>query len=251
MNSTWKFAGALLIAVAGPVFASSSVEDLLKSAGGVLDSRSSGTTRGSAFSDAEVDGALKDALGVGAQRAIALLGREGGYLDDSQVRIRLPKSLRKAGDLMDRLGYGEVVTEFEEAVNRAAERAIPQTLDIVEQTVREMTLEDVQGILSGGDDAATTYLRKRAGDRLHEAILPVVRSSTDEAGATAAYKKFANQAAKSTGGLVSAESLDLDDYVADKALDGLFVKLAAEEREIRRNPAARSTELLKKVFGGG
>lgn len=241
---------ALLMVASGPGLASSSVEDLLKSAGGVLESRSS-ESRGSTFSDAEVDGALKDALGVGAQRAIALLGREGGFLDDRQVRIRLPKSLRKAGELMDRLGYGEVVTEFETAVNRAAERAIPQTLDIVEQTVREMTLEDVQGILAGGDDAATTYLRKRAGDRLHEAILPVVRSATDEAGATAAYKKFANQAAKSSGGLVSAESIDLDDYVADKALDGLFVKLAAEEREIRRNPAARSTELLKKVFGGG
>lgn len=241
---------AVLLAMSGTGLASSSVEDLLKSAGGMLDAPAS-ESRGSVFNDSEVDGALKDTLAVGARRAIALLGQEGGFLDDSQVRIRLPKSVRKAGDLMDRLGYGEVVTEFEETLNRAAERAVPQTLDIVEQTVREMTLEDAQGILSGGDDAATTYLRERAGDRLHEAILPVVRSATDQAGATAAYKRFANQAAKSSGGLLSAESIDLDDYVADKTLDGLFVKLAAEEREIRRNPAARSTELLKKVFGGG
>lgn len=240
---------SVLLAVTGVARADSGVDDLLKSAGDALGSTRRSTSA-TGLTDAQIGAGLKEALGVGAERAIALLGKEGGYLEDPEVRIRLPGSLRKSGKVLEKIGYGALVQDLETAVNRAAEQAIPETLDIVAGTVREMTLEDVRGILNGGDDAATQFLRRKAGDRLHQAVLPIVSAATDRAGATAAYKKFANQAVHSTGGLVSAESIDLDDYVADKTLDGLFVKLAAEEREIRRNPAARSTELLKKVFGG-
>jgi hypothetical protein len=120
-----------------------------------------------------------------------------------------------------------------------------------------MTLEDARGILSGGDDAATRYLREKAGDSLSNAIRPIVSRATDEAGATAAYKRLVASTQSSLsgslgglGGLLGGQvNLDLDDYVTDKALDGLFLKLAAEEKAIRTNPVARSTELLKQVFG--
>ena len=136
-------------------------------------------------------------------------------------------------------------------MDRAAERAVPQTLDIVKQTVRDMTLEDVRGILGGGDDAATQFLRERAGDSLREAVLPIISDATDNAGATAAYKSLKSQAdgmLGGLGGLVDTRSFDLDGYVADKTLDGLFLKLAAEEKRIRENPVARTTDLLKTVF---
>ena len=143
--------------------------------------------------------------------------------------------------------------------HRAAEQAIPKTLGIVKQTVRDMSLEDVRGILSGGDDAATRFLRERAGGSLHDAILPIVAEATDKAGATSAYKALKTRADKSLGGLggglgglgglVDTNSLDLDSYVTGKTLDGLFLKLAAEEKAIRENPVARTTDLLKSVFG--
>jgi len=250
MNVVSLVSAAALLAGAAAAFAASGVDDLLKSAGEALGSGKS-TTQASGLTDAEVGRGLKEALSVGAERAIALLGQEGGYLDDPQVRIEPPKALKKAGKILDQLGYGSLVDDFETSVNRAAEQALPATADIVKQTVADMTLEDVRGILSGGDDAATQFLRHKAGDRLHQAILPIVGSATDGAGATAAYKKLADQASRSSGGLVSAESIDLDQYVTDKALDGLFLKLAAEERAIRENPAARTTDLLKKVFGAG
>jgi hypothetical protein len=211
---------------------------------------SDGGTAAAQLTDSEIGGGLKQALSIGAERAIALLGQSGGYLDDPQVRIPLPAALQSAGKVLRGVGYGSLVDEFETTVNRAAEQAVPETVDIVKDTVAGMTLEDVRGILQGGDDAATRFLRDKAGSRLHQAILPIVSRATDQAGATAAYKDLAGQAARSTGGLVSTQSVDLDDYVTEKALDGLFVKLAEEERRIRENPAARSTELLEKVFGG-
>jgi hypothetical protein len=241
----------LSLGLASFAVADSSLDDVLESAGQVLGGAGKSKGAASSLSDREIDGGLRDALAVGAERAIALLGRDGGFLDDPQVRIKLPGSLKKAGKVLKQVGYGSLVDDFETAANRAAERAIPATAEIVKQTVAEMTLEDVRGILGGGDDAATQFLRRKAGDRLHQAVLPIVSEATDAAGATAAYKKFADQATRASGGLLSAESIDLDDYVTDKALDGLYLKLAAEEREIRHNPAARSTDLLKKVFGRG
>ena len=244
------FTPALLFAAS---LAHAGFGDLLKSAEDYLKpgtSTDTTTSVASGLSDAEIDDGLKQALSVGAERAVALLGKSGGYLDDPQVRIPLPGVLEQSGALLRTAGYGGLVDEFETTVNRAAEQAIPKTLEIVKKTVSGMTLQDVRGILQGGDDAATTYLREKAGADLHQAVLPIVSDATDRAGATAAYKALTRQAAGAMGGLLPTQSLDLDSYVADKALDGLFLKLAAEEREIRRNPVARTTDLMKKVFAG-
>lgn len=226
--------------------------DFLKSAEDALttDSASKGSRLGAGLSDGEIGSGLKQALGVGAERAVGLLGKRGGYLDDPQVRIPLPGGLDTIAKGLRAVGYAGVVDEFETTVNRAAEKAIPQTLDIIKRTVTEMTLEDARGILNGGDDAATTFLHKRAGGDLHQAILPIVAQATDQVGTTVAYKRLTDQAADSLGGLVGTASIDLDEYVTDKAMEGLFLKLAEEERRIRENPVARSTELLNQVFGG-
>lgn len=233
-------------------------QDLMKSAGGLLDDAGGlpglgGGKTATGLSNAQIDAGLKEALSVGAERAVALLGKNGGFLNDKSVRIPLPGVLGKVAKTARTLGQGQYVDQFELTVNRAAEQAIPKTLDIVKQTVRDMSLQDVQGILNGGDDAATKYLREKAGPSLSKAIRPIVSQATDEAGATSAYKKLVASTSGSLGGLGgllggSQPDLDLDSYVTSKTLDGLFLKLAAEEKAIRTNPVARSTELLKQVF---
>lgn len=226
-------------------------DDLLKSAGSLLKDSGGSSSAASSLSDSQIGAGLKEALSVGAERAVSLLGRSGGFLDDKSVRIPLPGMLGTAAKGLRAAGQGRYVDQFETTVNRAAEQAIPKTLDIVKETVKDMSLEDVRGILSGGDDAATQFLRKRAGGSLREAILPIVSNATDNAGATSAYKSLKGKAdgmLGGLGGLVDTGSLDLDGYVTDKTLDGLFLKLAAEEKMIRENPLARSTDLLKAVF---
>jgi len=202
-----------------------------------------------ALSDTDIGAGLRQALSLGAERAVGVLGRPGGYLNDPQVRIPLPKVLQSAAKGFRLFGKDQLVDDFETTVNRAAEQAIPKTLEIVQATVRDMTLQDVRGILQGPDDSATRFLRERAGERLQQAVRPIVAEATDASGATVAYKRLANQVGSGIGGWANADALDLDGYVTEKTLDGLFLKLADEERRIRRDPVARSTELLKKVFG--
>ena len=252
------FSLALATALSFSLPASAGFQDLMKSAGDMLNNAGGmpgpgGSARG-ALTDGQIDAGLKEALLVGAERAVALLGRSGGFLDDPSVHIPLPGVLGKVAKTARTLGQGRYVDAFEQTVNRAAEEVAPETLAIVKKTVSNMTLQDVRGILSGGDDAATRYLREKAGDSLRAAIRPIVSRATDRAGATAAYKNLV----KSTqgrlgglGGLLGADqpNLDLGDYITGKTLDGLFLKLAAEEKAIRTNPVARSTELLKQVFG--
>lgn len=252
LSSFTLFAGLALslgVAQAGFDELFKSAGDLLKETPGVADGGAV-----SSLSDSQINEGLKEALSVGARRAVELLGQQGGFLDDASVRIPLPGMLGSAAKGLRAAGQGQYVDAFETTVNRAAEQAVPQTLDIVQNTVRDMSLEDVRGILSGSDDAATQYLREHAGPQLREAILPIVSSTTDSAGATSAYKTLKTEAdgmlggLGGLGGLVDTGSLDLDGYVADKTLDGLFMKLAAEEKLIREDPLARTTDILKTVF---
>ncbi|MDZ7751083.1 MAG: DUF4197 domain-containing protein [Gammaproteobacteria bacterium] len=221
-------------------------EDTVKGATG-----DSGGSAATALSSTEVAKGLKQALDVGIQRAIEYLGREGGFLDDAAVRIPMPKPLQPVESTLRRFGQDELADDFVETMNRAAERAVPETLDIFRDSVQAMTLDDAREILNGPDDAATQYLRRSSGERIQQAIRPLVEEATDKAGVTSAYKRMAGQAGSMLSGYMDTGSLDLDQHVTAKAVDGLFLKLAEEEQRIRENPAARSTELLKKVFGGG
>lgn len=239
-------------------------DDLMKSAGGLFGQSTGGSTASataaSALTDSQIDAGLKQALSIGAERAVGVLGKQGGFLNDASVRIPLPGSLETVAKGLRAAGQGRYVDDFERTVNRAAEEAVPATLDIVQDTVAGMSMDDVRGILAGGDDAATRFLRERSGDSIRAAIQPIVARATDQAGATSAYKTLMQQAGGtqgvlgsfglgSLGGMLGDDALDLDSYVTDKTLDGLFLKLAAEEKKIRENPVARSTELLQSVFG--
>ena len=247
-------AGIIAAVIAGFVFTTQGVhagwQDYLKPIGNALD-RGAGTTSGSpaaTLSQQEMTNGLKEALSVGIERAIDLLGSNGGFLNDSSVKIPLPGMLQQVESGLRALGQGELADEFIATMNHAAERAVPETTSIFVDTIQTMTLQDAQGILQGADDSATQYLRKNSGEKLAQAISPIVRQATESAGVTSAYKNMVGNAGF-LGGLVDSSTFDLDAYVTDKTLDGLFLKLAMEEKQIRENPLARSTDLLKDVFG--
>ena len=199
------------------------------------------------LSPLEMNAGLKEALAVGVERAVDALGRSGGYLDDPSVRIPLPGFLAKTEPALRMMGQGAAVDEFIATANRAAERAIPQAAGIVGDAIRAMSIADAKTILTGPDNAATEYFRAKTSAQLTDAILPIVRQATDAAGVTRAYKNLVGKAGAGAG--LMGKSLDVDSYVTDRTLDGLFLKVAEEEKRIRTDPVARSSELLKKVFG--
>ncbi|KGI78557.1 DUF4197 domain-containing protein [Oleiagrimonas soli] len=217
----------------------------------------SASTSAANLSNSEVVGGLKEALAKGTTRAINSLGRKDGFWGNPGVRIPLPGKLQQAAKLARQLGQGDKVDAFQLSMNRAAEKAVPQVADLFGDAIRQMTLQDARAILGGGDHAATDYFRRVAGPKLAERIRPIVARATDSVGVTQRYKSLM---AGSTGGTLgsalsmlgksgASKDMDLDTYVTDEALNGLFKTIGNEEQSIRQNPAARTTDLLKKVFG--
>lgn len=204
-------------------------------------------TSSNVLGNQEMIQAVLEALEVGARRAIELLGKDGGYLNDKAVKILMPDSLQKVDSLLRKLGQEKYADEFVASMNTAAERAVPKTTTIVIDAIKKMKLSDARAILQGNDDAATQYLRQNTSEALQQAIQPIVSATMDEVGVTAAYKKMVGKA-DFLSSFVDKDSLDIDRYVTEKTLDGLFIKLAAEEALIRKDPLARSSDLLKKVF---
>jgi hypothetical protein len=201
-----------------------------------------------ALGQSEVVAGLREALVRGSEIAVGELGRPDGFLKHADVRITLPGPLESVGNGMRRFGMGGYVDAFETSLNRAAEQAVPEALDLLVASVRAMSIDDAMSILNGPDDAATRYFRERNETRLVERFLPIVREATASAGVTQAYKSMLGQAGL-VAQLFDPGSLDIDRYVTDQAIDGLFVLLAREEKNIRANPLARTSELLQRVFG--
>lgn len=210
-----------------------------------------------ALSEEQVAAGLREALAQGVEQAIGTLGRTNGFLKDVQVKIPLPAGLQRVESALRRMGQENVADEFDAALNRAAERAVPEAAAVLADSVRQMTLDDARAILSSTNTAATAYFQRTSRTNLHARLLPIVKSATAEAGVSASYKAMLDRSGMSGSGLLGglarsvlgSDNLDLDDYVTRKALDGLFLKIADEERRIRENPGARATELLQRVFG--
>lgn len=200
------------------------------------------------LSDEEMVRALKEALTKGTQQAIANLGKDGGFLNNLDVRIPLPDELAKVEKLLRKLGQDKYADQFVATMNQAAEKAVPEAATLFADSIAQMSLADAKSILKGPDDAATQYFRKTSEAKLKERFLPIVKSATDQAGVTAAYKKLISKAGPAAQ-FLGTGATDLDGYVEGKAVDGLFKMIAAEEKNIRANPLARSTDLLQKVFG--
>ncbi len=228
------------------------LDDLKQKLGGFQSAPATGAAPGSGLaatlSDEEVARALREALSRGTQQAVASLGKEGGYLNNLEVKIPLPEDLQKVEKLLRGFGQGKYADQFVATLNHAAEKAAPEAASIFADAITRMSLADAQALLKGPDDAATQYFRKTSEAKLKERFLPIVQAATNEAGVTAAYKKLIDKAGPAARLLGSGAS-DLDGYVEAQAVDGLFKMIAAEEKRIRQDPLARGTELLKKVFG--
>jgi hypothetical protein len=190
---------------------------------------------------------LKTALERGAHVAVARLGKANGFLGNPKVKIPLPESLERAEELARRFGFGEQADELIVSMNRAAEAAVPEARKLLIDAARKMTIQDAKTILTGGDTAGTRYFKRATQKQLHARFLPIVRGATEKVGVARTYREFAAPAA--SFGVISAADADLDQYVTQKALDGLYFMLAEEEKKIRKDPIGTGSEILRKVFG--
>ncbi len=202
----------------------------------------------SILSESDIVAGLREALRVGAERVVGQVGASGGYLDDAAIHIPLPPTLQSAQSTLRRFGLSAIADEIEVKLNRAAEAAAPRAKEIIWNAISGMTIDDATAIYKGPKDAATQYFQRVATADLTETVRPVIDRSLAEVGAIAAYDQLLGQYA--TIPFVPDIKADLSSHATGLALKGLFHYLAQEEAAIRDNPAQRSTELLKKVFGG-
>lgn len=200
----------------------------------------------SGFSNKDQVGSLKQALTQGAETAVANLARENGYLGNDKVRIPLPESLQKAEGLMRQFGMGKYADELITSMNRAAEAAVPEAKTLLLGAVKKMTVQDAKAILTGSDDAATQYFRKNTETALTGKFKPIVNKSMQKVKLAEKYDQFAGRGAQY--GLVDQQDARLDDYITRRAMDGLFLMMAEQEKAIRANPLEATGSLAKKVF---
>ncbi len=191
--------------------------------------------------------AVRQTLSQSVDTAVNRLGRADGYWTNPQVRIPLPEGFQRVEKTLRRYGLERYVEEFTESLNRAAEAAVPVAKPVLLTAIRDMSLSDALDIVRGGDDAATRYFRVHTDAALRERLKPIVAQATARANVTAAYKRLMKKVAF-LDKAAEPGRLDLDAHVTRAALDGLYLLMAEEERRIRRNPLARTTDLLKKVF---
>jgi hypothetical protein len=199
------------------------------------------------LSNNEIVSGLKEALIKGSRTAVNVLGKENGFLKHPQLKIPMPVKLQTVESGLRKLGQDKFADQFVLSINRAAEQATPKAMSIFSNTIRSMSIEDAYSILKGSDNAATEYLKKKDGKRLQQEFLPIVKQATNRVGVTESYKALIDNLGMMSK-FIDIESLDLDKYVTDKAIAGLFSLFADEEKLIRDNPAARTSELLKKIF---
>ncbi|HEX9757237.1 MAG TPA: DUF4197 domain-containing protein [Nitrospiria bacterium] len=196
--------------------------------------------------DKTVISGLKEALSLGTDKAVKKVSSIDGYLANQAIKIPMPEKIQKVADVLATVGFQEQVDNFIISMNRAAEKSAPQATSYFVNALKEMTFEDAKEILNGGNTAATDYFKLKKWDKLYNAFRPAVSSSMNDIGVTRFYKDMMDKYTSLP--FVKEETLDLDNYVTNKSLDGLFYMIAREEEKIRTDPPARVTDLLKKVF---
>ena len=197
--------------------------------------------------DATIVSGLKEALSVATGDAVKAVGRTDGYFSNQAIKILMPEKIRTIAEVAGKLGFQKEVDDFVLRMNRAAEHAAPKAQEYFVEAVKQITFEDAKKILNGGDTAATEYFKAKTFDKLYAAFKPDVSATMNEVGVTRSYKAMIEKFQAVP--FMKAESLDLDHYVTQKSLEGLFTMVGEEEKKIRTDPAAQVTDLLKRVFG--
>jgi hypothetical protein len=205
-------------------------------------------SQGGGMSESTMVSGLREALRIGTSRAVETVSRTGGYLQNPDIRIPLPEEVRQAESLVRSAGFGGLVDDFETSMNRAAEQAAPEAREVFWQALKRMSFAEARSILKGEDDAATRYFEQTTRASLHKRFEPIIHETMAQVGVTGTYQQLRQGLSRLPA--VSLQELELDSYVTGKALDGLFTMLAREEKAIRDDPAARTTDLLRRVFGG-
>jgi hypothetical protein len=199
------------------------------------------------LTNAEASSGLKTALIQGAGKAVSELSKTDGFLGNKEVKIPLPDALKKTEKAMRMLGMGAQADELVLKMNRAAEAAVPEAKALLVDSAKKMTVTDAKNILTGGDDAATQYFKKTTSKQMAEKFLPIVKKATENVQLAQQYNKYAEMG--SQFGVVKKEQVNLEQYVTQKTLDGVYLMMAKEEAAIRKDPIGQSSALLKKVFG--
>ncbi len=206
------------------------------------------TTAGvSSLTNAETSDGLKTALDQGVSKAVASLGATDGFFGNSAVKIPLPNSLKKIQKGMKLIGMGKQSDELVLKMNRAAEAAVPEAKTLLVDSIKKMSLADAKAILTGSQDAATQYFKKTTSAQMAEKFLPIVQKATANVQLADSYNKYAEMGSKF--GVVKKEDANINQYVTQKALDGVYYMVAQEEAVIRKDPMGQASSVLKKVFG--
>lgn len=190
---------------------------------------------------------LRQALTDGAAAAVGKLGVENGFFGNARVKIPLPESLQKVEGLMRAMGMKRQADELELAMNRAAETAVAEATPLLVDAVKQMSVQDAKGILTGGETSATDYFRRTTADALGRKFLPVVKKATAKVGLAEKYNSIAGKGAQL--GLVNADQATIEQYVTKKSLDGLYTIIADEEKALRQDPVGAASSIVQKVFG--
>ena len=216
---------------------------------GLLDNvmKGVGTSSRGDTDDSNIASGLKEALSIGTENATSNVSRVDGYFGNQMIKILMPEKIQQVGEVLSKVGYQKEVDDFVLSMNRAAEKAAPKAISFFGDAIREMTFEDARGILNGGNTSATEFFKRKTHDKIYDAFKPIISSSMDEVGVTRSYKEIMGRYESIP--FMGKESVDLDHYVTNKAMDGLFYMVGQEEKKIRTNPAARATDLLKTLFG--
>lgn len=199
------------------------------------------------LSNADAVSGLKQALTDGSATAVKMLGQDNGYFGNAKVKIPLPPSLQKIESGLRMMGMKKQADELVLSMNRAAEAAAPEAKQLLVDAVKKMSVQDAKAILTGGDTAATDYFRRTTQDQLTQRFLPIVKKSTDRVGLAQQYNNLAGQGVSL--GLVKKDDASIETYVTRKALDGLYLMIAEQEKSFRQNPVGASSAIVKKVFG--
>ncbi len=199
------------------------------------------------LSNTEASGGLKEALIQGAGKAVSQLSAVDGFFGNKEVKIPLPDTMKKAEKVMRMFGMSKQADELVLKMNRAAEAAVPEAKALLVDSVKKMSVTDAKTILTGGDDAATQYFKKTTSGPMAEKFLPIVKKATENVQLAQQYNKFAEMGNKF--GVVKKDQVNLEQYVTQKTLDGVYLMMAKEEAAIRKDPVGQTSSLLKKVFG--
>jgi len=199
------------------------------------------------LSSKDVVSGLKEALNKGTANAVGKLGKADGFFGNDRVKIPLPDSLQKVDHTLRNIGMGQYADELVLTMNRAAEAAVPEARTLLLSAVKEMSVQDAKGILTGGDTSATDYFRAKTSQKLTAKFLPIVQRATAKVGVAQKYNQLAGNAARL--GLIDESQTNLENYITQKTLSGLFLIISDEEKEIRAHPVEQGSKLIKKVFG--